>query len=129
MILEAKRGSHLMFNVIRVLYKNVSTFCLHKLLINCCASIKKSSIWFNIDFSVQWTIPRHKWHKLLNMLTYVHRSRFIQSYIVIQLYNYILWWVKYRTFCWYINRKYLMYVFVGIYALSLSYFHYTLYFH
>ena len=46
-----KRGSHLKFNVIRELKKNVLTFCLHKVLIKCHASISKSSIWFYIDSS------------------------------------------------------------------------------
>ena len=39
-----KPGTHLGFNAIRVLKKNVLTFCLHKVLIKCRVSISKSSI-------------------------------------------------------------------------------------
>ena len=48
-----KRGAHLTFNAIRVLKKNVLTFCLHKVFIKCRVSIRKSSIWFYTDSSVQ----------------------------------------------------------------------------
>ena len=41
-----KRGTHLGFNAIRVLKKNVLNFCLHKVLIKCRVSIRKSFIWF-----------------------------------------------------------------------------------
>ena len=50
---SVKRGTHLGFNAIRVLKKNVLTFCLHKVLIKCRVSIRKSSIWFYIDSAVQ----------------------------------------------------------------------------
>ena len=50
-----KRGTHLGFNVIRVLKKNVLNFCLHKVLIKCRVSIRKSSIWFYIDSPIQET--------------------------------------------------------------------------
>ena len=36
------RGTHLTFNAIRVLRKNVLTFCLHEVLIKCRVSIGKS---------------------------------------------------------------------------------------
>ena len=47
------------------------------------------------------------------MLTYMYQSRFMHV-------NYILCWMKYRTFGWYINRKYAMYVLIDIYVLSSS---------
>ena len=50
-----KRGTHLGFNAIRVLKKNVLTFCLHKVLIKCRVSTRKSYLWFAIDSSVQQT--------------------------------------------------------------------------
>ena len=50
-----KRGTHVDFNAIRVLKKNVSTFCLHKVLIKCRVSTRKSYLWFSIDSSVQQT--------------------------------------------------------------------------
>ena len=48
-----KHGTHLGFNAIRVLKKNVLTFYSHKVLIKCCVSTIKSSIRFSIDSSVQ----------------------------------------------------------------------------
>ena len=48
-----KRGTHLTFNAARVLKINVLTFCLHKVLPKCRVSIRKSSIWFYINSSVQ----------------------------------------------------------------------------
>ena len=48
-----KRGTHLGFNAIRELKKNVLTFCLHKVLIKRRVSTLKSFIWFSIDSSVQ----------------------------------------------------------------------------
>ena len=44
LIVEVKRGSHLTLNTIRVLEKNVLTFCLHKAPIKCRVSIRKSSL-------------------------------------------------------------------------------------
>ena len=41
-LLLIKHGSHLTFNTIRVLKKIVLTFCLHKILIKCRVSIRKS---------------------------------------------------------------------------------------
>ena len=37
-----KRGTHLTFSAIKVLKKNVITFCLHKVLIKCRISVRKS---------------------------------------------------------------------------------------
>ena len=37
----------------RVLKINVLTFCLLKVLPKCCVSIRKSSVWFYINSSVQ----------------------------------------------------------------------------
>ena len=48
-----KRGTHLTFNALRMLKKDALTFCLHKVLIKCRVSIRKSSIWFYIDSAVQ----------------------------------------------------------------------------
>ena len=55
-----KRGTHLGFNAIRVLKENVLTFCLHKVLINCPVSTRKSSIWFYRFFSTVDGILRKK---------------------------------------------------------------------
>ena len=46
-----KRGTHLGFNAIRVLKKNVLTFCLHKVLIKCRVSTRKHD--GSIDSSLQ----------------------------------------------------------------------------
>ena len=48
-----KRGTHLTFNALIMLKKGALTFCLYKVLIKCRVSIRKSSIWFYIDSSVQ----------------------------------------------------------------------------
>ena len=56
-----KRGTNLGFNAIRVLKKNVLTFCLHKILIKCHVSISKSSIWFYRLFSI---VDKILWKKV-----------------------------------------------------------------
>ena len=53
LFISGKHGTHFTFNVMRVLKKNVLTSCLHKILMKCCVSIRKSSMWFYIDSSVQ----------------------------------------------------------------------------
>ena len=51
---SVKRGTHLGFNAIRVLKKNVLTFCLLKVLIKCRAVFPLANhLYGSIDSSVQ----------------------------------------------------------------------------
>ena len=74
------RGTHLGFNVIRVLKKNVLTFCLHKVLIKCRVSIRKSSIWFYGLFS---TVDKILWKKSIHFtpfyIYFEHNRNSIES--------------------------------------------------
>ena len=65
-----KRGTHLGFNAIRVLKKNVLTFCLHKVLIKCRVSVRKSSIWFYRLFN---TVDEILWKKVFTSRFFLNK--------------------------------------------------------
>ena len=75
---EIKRGTNLGFNVIRVLKKNVLTFCLHKVLIKCRVSIKKSFTWFCRLFSTV-DEPLTSFSKEIFSIYFEHNRNSIES--------------------------------------------------